>query len=360
MKSDHLLSPDQMINSFKNLHFEQIVPGKCHWISNHGIILSRDKDVYWSYDQGSTWKLVAKVPVHTLDKFKSFCHLSSRLFRSGIYHIFLSNQNNLVIFGFGYIWKFSKKNNDWSLASPPVAISGSRPLHVSGTENIIVYGEYFSNPERKPVKIWASKDEGTTWQPIYQFENIRHIHGIFWDEYTSTFWITTGDNDEECGIWRTNPQFSTVEKIFGGSQLARTVQLVFSRTHVFFGTDAPAEPNYICCMEKSGKNFMKLQKVTSPVFHACQAGEYLFFSTACEPSRINQTKYASIWGRDPHSKKWMELVRYQKDIWPMKLFQYGQIFFPKGRNNTNFLWYTPFATEYDQMTFKIDISLLFG
>ena len=341
-------------------HFNILqIPGKCHLITRHGIFLSRNEKIFRSCDNGLTWEQIAKVPICLIDRVKSLCSLSARMFRSGIYHIYLTNNSNLIVFGFGHIWKFSTKNNKWALDSSPVPISGSRPLYISGNKDLIVYGEYCSNPDRKPIKIWASKDEGKTWEPVYSFQKIRHIHGIFWDEYSENFWITTGDHNKESGIWRTDHQFGTVEKVFAGSQLARTIELIFSDNYIYFGTDTPREQNYICRIKRSGKDFERLKKVGSSVFHACKTANFLFFSTACEPSHTNETRFAVIWGGYPDTDQWIDIARYPKDRWPMKLFQYGQIFFPAGKNDTNFLWYTPFATLNDQITFRMDISSIF-
>ena len=59
--------------------------------------------------------------------------------------------------------------------------------------NILV-GEYFMNINRSNVKIYASKDNGKTWQVAYIFEpgQIRHVHAVQQDPYTKKTWICTG------------------------------------------------------------------------------------------------------------------------------------------------------------------------
>ena len=43
------------------------------------------------------------------------------------------------------------------------------------------------------------------------------------------------------------------------------------------------------------------------------------------------------------------LLAWQKDLWPMGLFQYGNAFFPDGNNSTRYLAVTTVAVESDDM-----------
>ena len=96
----------------------------------------------------------------------------------------------------------------------------------------------------------------------------------------------------------------------------------------------------------------------SSVFWGCKVGDYLFFSTVVESSKVNECKDACIWG-SKDGENWKCIARFRKDIWPMKLFQYGQIFFPTGENNTDYLWFTPFATEKHLTLQKLNVKELF-
>ena len=42
----------------------------------------------------------------------------------------------------------------------------------------------------------------------------------------------------------------------------------------------------------------------------------------------------------------------------MKYFPYGQVLFPAGPGDGENLWFTPFAAEFDQKTFKIPLLTL--
>jgi hypothetical protein len=229
-----------------------------------------------------------------------------------------------------------------------------------GAGGDLLFGEYFSNKNRQSVRIYRSSDGGRSFEIAHEFPpgTIRHVHGVFHDPFTDALWITTGDTDAESGIWVTQDNFKSLERKVGGNQQTRAVQILFTATHVYFGSDTPLEKNFIYRLHKETGAVERLQEVESSIFWGCKVGDCLFFSTAAEPSRLNTSRYVYIWGSQ-NGKKWKRIAGFRKDIWPMKLFQYGQIFFPSGENNTRHLWFTPFATEKHMRLQHINISDLF-
>jgi hypothetical protein len=204
----------------------------------------------------------------------------------------------------------------------------------------IYYGEYRSNPERGTVSIWEFNKLKTSWESVWSFDKVRHIHGVFYDKYTNSTWVTTGDNNEEAGIYVTSDKFQTLNKIAGGSQQFRAVQLLFDEKYIYFGSDTPDEINYIYRMKRDGTGIKQLVEVGSSVFYGFKVGGSYLFSTAIEPSICNNTKYVELW-RSDNGLDWYLYKKIKKDVWSMKYFQYGQIFFPNGNNNS--LCYTSFA-----------------
>jgi hypothetical protein len=73
---------------------------------------------------------------------------------------------------------------------------------------------------------------------------------------------------------------------------------------------------------------------------------------------VNTPRQAVIWG-SPDGEKWKRIAAFRKDLWPMKLFQYGQVLLPAGENNTEYLFFTPFATEKHLTAQRLKISDLF-
>ncbi|MFT5171253.1 MAG: hypothetical protein ACI9BD_001025 [Candidatus Marinamargulisbacteria bacterium] len=213
-------------------------------------------------------------------------------------------------------------------------------------ENQLFYGEYTSNPDRRAVLILGSFDKGRRWESVYSFSDVRHIHGVFYDRYTDTIWATTGDTDEESIIWQFDRRFNKPRKVLKGSQQTRAVQLLFSKDSVFFGSDSPLERNFLYRLSRSSGKVTPVQEVGGSIFYGCKVKDGLVFSTAVEPSDINTRQSSEVWYSET-GDDWTLISSYPKDIWPVRFFQYGQVLFPSGENNTSELWYTPFSTEMD-------------
>ena len=234
-------------------------------------------------------------------------------------------------------------------------VIGSRPLNLCHAHDNFYYGEYRSNPERSPVNIWQWQQEQSAWQSVWQFTNVRHVHGIFHDPYTDSIWATTGDSDDESAIWQTSDNFKTLNKVVGGNQQFRAVQLLFTKEYVYFGSDAPEEQNYIYRMARDGANHERLITVDSSVFFASKVNERLFFSTAVEPSTRNDSRMAAIWSAEGNGV-WERVAEYKKDSLPMRYFQYGQIQFPSGPGDDVHLYFSPFATAGHGDSYKMNIT----
>ena len=279
--------------------------------------------------------------------------LGRRLGRAGIHH-FLPETG--VLFAGRSVYRLAEASGRIEPVGP---LYGSRPLAVASDGALSCYGEYRPNPERTPVHIRASSDRGRTWDVVHTFDGVRHVHGVFHDAWSDAFWITTGDEDAESGIWRTRDGFRSVERVLGGTQQARAVHLSFTKRHVYFGSDTPRAANHLQRMERDSGRVESLQRVGSSVFYGCQAAGHLFFSTAAEPSRVNRTDGAEIW-HSPDGVSWRLLARLPNDRWPSRLFQYGQVLFPSGPGDGRHLYYTPQGVNGDGRTRVVRLSELAG
>ncbi|MCD6361186.1 MAG: hypothetical protein J7M38_10005 [Armatimonadetes bacterium] len=327
-----------------------------HYIDHDIMIFSKGVNVYVNYN-GGRQDIVFALPLPTELRLRTLFELSARLFRCHIHHVARINKNIIVLGGFGMIYTYDLEANMLNIDITPVC--DKRPLNLCvDNDSRLYYGEYRDNRERSPVHIYASDSEGRQWAPVWQFNRIRHVHGVFHDPYDNRIWVTTGDTNEECGIWATDDRFKTLDKVVGGSQQLRVVQLIITENYIYFGSDTPLERNNLYRMNKKTCKVERLQEVESSVFWGCKVGDYIFFSTAVEPSKLNKCKDACIWGSQD-GETWKCIARFRKDIWPMKLFQYGQILFPSGENNTDYLWFTPFATEKHLTVQRLNVKEIF-
>ncbi len=285
----------------------------------------------------------------------SAVEMGRRLFRLGLHHV-VCFREKLVICIDRSILTLSAV--DGSIDGTSVQFIGTRPLGICNVSNEkLYYGEYNGSRGSGSSGIFSS-DDGSDWREIYRIGNIRHVHGVYFDTYAKAVWVTTGDEDTESGIWVTQDDFKTLNRVIGGSQQTRAVQLLFTEKHVYFGSDTPLEKNFIYRLHKETGRVERLQEVESSVFWGCKVGNHLFFSTAVEPSTVNASREAVIWG-SPDGEKWKRIAAFRKDRWPMRLFQYGQIFFPAGENESDFLFFTPFATEKHLTFQRLKVTDLF-
>lgn len=311
---------------------------------------SRSGVIYRSEDGGGTWKPFAQLPLSVPQRLKSAGRLSRRLFRAAVHHVVPLTDDALVVFGYRAIWRLDAAGRCTGVS----ALRGSRPLCVATEDGVVYYGEYRGNPEGAPVHVWASSDHGATWAPVHRFTGVRHVHGVFRDPYDRALWATTGDSDGAAGIWRTGDRFETVERVAGGSQQTRAVQLLFTRKHVYFGSDAPAAANHIYRLRRADGAIERLQAVEGPVYYGCHAGRRLFFSTACESPTLRETCDVAVWS-SVEGRRWRRIALFRKDVWPASVFQHGHVLFPMGPGwvHTDGVWLTPVAVSGDQHSLKI-------
>lgn len=55
-----------------------------------------------------------------------------------------------------------------------------------------------------------------------------------------------------------------------------------------------------------------------------------------EPSDVNRTRHATVVG-STGGTEWQQIASWEKDFWPMRLFQFGNVFLPDGDNRTDLL-----------------------
>jgi hypothetical protein len=104
----------------------------------------------------------------------------------------------------------------------------------------IIYGEYFRNSVREPVRLYASDDDGQSWYVLHEFPagDIRHVHGLAEDPYTGHLFLMTGDLDFESRIAETSDGGKSFRTIGTGSQSWRTCDLLFTREAVLWSVDS--------------------------------------------------------------------------------------------------------------------------
>ncbi|MGA8541249.1 MAG: hypothetical protein WB566_17230, partial [Terriglobales bacterium] len=159
---------------------------------------------------------------------------------------------------------------------------GTRPLHITAVPSgTICWGEYFDNPGRAEVHIYASTDHGRTWQIAYTFPagSIRHIHNIVYDRCGDCLWILTGDEGEECKVLCASCDLLSVERsvevVLSGNQQTRSVAVVPTQNGLYLSTDTPLEKNHVYRLDRTG-SVQRVGDLASSSIYGCRVGKALF------------------------------------------------------------------------------------
>lgn len=327
-----------------------MVAGQILFLDGSVLYRSVGRDIYFSDDRGSSWQHFCRMPVTGLDRLKAATSLTRRLFRFAIHHLLVNEDSSALVFFGRSIFRIDLKTRAVTDINP---IVGSRPLFVASNGHICAYGKYSSNVDRAPMPVVLTEDFGKTWRLGPVIENIRHIHGVFYDDFEDCWWLTSGDSDSESAIWCSRDDLKSFSRIVGGSQQWRAVQLLFTKERIFYGSDTPLEKNHIYSIRRDGSGLTCHTEVEGSVFFGTRIGDSLFFSTAREPSKINKLNAAVVWCSHDLGGSWTRHSVHKKDIFPMKAFQYGQVRFPIMRNSGREGWMSFMGTVNDGQSEKI-------
>src|SRR3989442_11086105 len=285
---------------------------------------------------GIEWQEVARYRPAWWRNLTAASRLSFRLFRDGFHALAVLSSGHLAAVVPGAIITVAPGEDEFRLSHN--VSRGTRPLHLAVTPGDYIYwGEYFDNPRREEVHIYASTDRGATWNVAYTFPEgaVRHVHNIVYDEWENCLWVSTGDNGAECRILRASRDFRNVDVTFSGNQQTRAVALVPTANGLYFSSDTPLEPNHVYRLDRRG-NLVQVADLSSSSICGCRVGKAIFFSTMVEPSAVNLDRKVCVYG-SADGEQWRRLLIWNKDRWPMGLFQYGNAFLSDGRNTTGLL-----------------------
>jgi hypothetical protein len=299
------------------------------------------------------WRRVATFRPKWWRHFTASTKLTTRLCRDGFHALAIASSGGAVGAVAGAI--VAALPGQAEFQATHTISRGTRPLHITAIPGGRIYwGEYFDNPHRDAVHIYASADGGFTWQTAYTFPKgaIRHVHNIVDDPWEECLWILTGDYGDECRILRAAYDLSRIESVLQGNQQTRAVAMIPTPDGLYFTTDTPLEFNYVYRLNRE-REVSRLQPINSSSIYGCRVGERVFFSTMVEPSKVNLDRHVQIYGGGPNSQPFSRLWEWEKDRLPMSLFQYGNAFLPDGVNSTPYLALTTAAVDPDDQTLSL-------
>lgn len=238
-----------------------------------------------------------------------------------------------------------------------------------------VFGDYWGNPSHDKALIYRVRNDMC--ETVFSFEprSILHIHGCVPDPKHSRVLILTGDSDTESGIWQTKDDFSNVTPLLVGNQQYRTCAVFPVDDGIIYATDTPLENNGIYHYSESHRKITKLFDMPGPCIYSTTIEKdknhiKYVFATSVEPDcNLPYWKYCFTYKLGAGVKDRMcyivvgapetgfeAKITLEKDIWPMLLFQFGNVQFPY-QSGMDRLLVTPVAVKkYDGETLEFVIT----
>lgn len=323
------------------------------WAETNKFYLSRRNHLFEAKSLSLPFKHIAAIDAPSWKKLAGRFRLTQRLLRFMVTNVVpLGNGDLFVTFdkSVGVIQN-GKYIRLKGLIRPCRVLRSACALDEKGN---IYFGEYLANDERGEMRIYKYTP-GSDWlEIIYTFppNSIKHIHGIYYDEYTDALFCLTGDAEKECRIIRSFDEFVTRETVGEGDESWRAVSVIFSRENIFYGTDAEFRANNIYKLDRKTLNRESLGEVGGTVFYSKQMGKDLFFTTTAENAPSQKENVAALWHTDKNGNC-REIVKFKKDFWHPTLFMFGTIHFPYVNKLENELYFQLVGVREDNRTFRV-------
>ena len=297
----------------------------------------------------------ASVPGHLLERVVRPSRLLTRLVRGGIYGLVQLQDGSLLATVKGAIVRCGADESEFREVLP---LAGrGRPLNFCVARDKVFFGEYFSNLGRGEVNVYGSAD-GLRWEVRYRFPpgSIRHIHGIYYDEFRRGHWVLTGDEGAEAGLWFTNDEFRTLVPVVRNEQRARAVTVIPRAEGLIVPMDSPQEVNFIHLFEPGPARFTRLAELPGSSFSSARCGALYCISTGVEKSAVNLSQSATVFVSSD-GLSWRCMATFRRDLALLKnmrpYFQYPNVALVSSQDDT-VIGYGVALTEYDDCLLEWD------
>lgn len=298
------------------------------WAEPNNFYLSRRNRLFHSETLKPPFKSIAAVDAPAWKSVASRFRLAQRVLRFMFTNVvLLSNGDLFVTFdkSVGVIrgGKFAALKN---LTRPCRVLRFGCAVDKNGD---IFFGEYIANSERGAMRIYKYAPGDDALEIAYTFapDSIRHIHGIYFDNFTDSLVCLTGDDDKECRVLRSFDGFKTIETVGEGDETWRAVSILFDENYFYYGMDAEYRANNIYKISRENSTRKSLGEVGGTVFYSKKIGADLFFTTTAENAPSQTENAAALWRIDAEDNL-TQVVSFKKDRWHPSLFMFGTIHFP--------------------------------
>ena len=277
-------------------------------------------------------KITVDVPESPLKQLLGCHRLSRRLLRLDKCNVFPVS-DGLVIARGGFVYKY---NYACGKLTPTLQLQQCRNmLHLSICQTpggALYFGEYGMNPDRNPVPIYRSCDQGNTWEVIHRFEagKIRHVHGCYYDPVQDSIWVCTGDFQNECWVIQTDHDFQQMDFLGTGQQQFRTCGLFFQEDSVHWIMDSELEACHHIVLDRQTQRVAVKNQFQGPVWYIKRLKSDLFLAATVQergPGVLDQHVHLMA---SADLQSWTEVAKFDHDGLPKRYFKNGVIGFAEG------------------------------
>ena len=331
-----------VFSAFPNKRLKNYV---CEWSEQNNYIYSFKNNIYRSNSSSGPLEYLGRFPESFIYKILLRFSLFRRLFRKSFYNV-IPLKNGSYFVSYGRNIGFIKDKKYSPISNIQKSFRVLRSAAAIDEHGNVFFGEYISNNERLPVKIYKYVPGNNKLEVVYEFEAgvIRHIHGIYFDKYTKSLWCLCGDIGSENKIIQSFDEFSTISVVGNGDETWRAVSVLFTKKHFYYGMDAEYADNYIIKVNRKDLKRKKIGKVNGPVYYSYKHNNKLFFAVTAELCASQTDKYASLYVVDLKDKI-DRILDYEKDFFSVKYFLPGAIYFPAGPGEVNEMLFNTIALK---------------
>lgn len=305
-------------------------------------------DVFRSEDDGVTWQKAASLPRSPWRRAAEFSRLACRLLRQEVRALgHLSNGRYVAANREGV---FYGPENGLALQPSRIEAGDLRlmpPMRITvGPGDCVIWGEYVSPRSHRPVRLFASHDDGRSFHVIRSLEagSVAHVHNVIYDPSWNLYWVLAGDHDHEPGIGMLSTDLKQFDWLVKGEQRYRAVVVFDLGQHLLYATDTEKELNGLIVLDKATGRTERLREFEGSCIYACRFGDIYALTTTVEPSKVNLSPWSRLWlSRD--GEHWHESWSDRKDRWNPHYFQYGSLILPNGSTERQTMFFSGQAVE---------------
>ncbi len=304
-----------------------------HLQSDGTLYVAHNYTIYTSGDDGKTWSRLTAMPRTTIRRAAEVSRLACRLLRQEVRAFLQLSDGTYVAANREGVYYCRPGDGEMTPSRIDDHGPSIRPpmCMTAGPGNRVIWGEYWGNRDRRPVRLYVSEDCGRSFDVAHVFEagSIKHVHNLLYDRKLNLYWVLVGDHGDEPGIGRLSADLKNCEWLVKGKQEYRAVCAFDFGDSLIYGTDTEMAPNAVIRLNKESGRIERLAETAGSCIYACRFGGLYALTTTVEPSPVNAARHAALWlSRD--GERWLEAFRAPKDHWNARYFQFGSLVLPAG------------------------------